>query len=368
MTTAITAIGTANPCYQHKQTIIGERVTQLLNLCPSKRRLLRSIYKSTGIENRYSVLPNTSETVEQFTFTTTKQDTAYPSTATRMSIYRQNALHLALAAIENCLANKDDFDKKQITHLITVSCTGMYAPGIDIEIIQQLNLNTDVKRTMINFMGCYAAFNGIKTADAFCRAEPDAKVLVVCVELCTIHLQYKDDLDNLFANAIFADGAACILIEGKPIQTKYLGLEHFHCDLLPQSNKEMAWHIGDYGFDMVLTSYVPEIIKSGINDFVYKLLTSSQLKPETIDIFAIHPGGMKILEACEEALNIPKEKNKYAYETLRDFGNMSSATILFVLKKIWEDLKPQCDNHKTIFSCAFGPGLTLESMLLKIKC
>lgn len=367
MTTAITAIGTATPHHQHKQQTIAETVARLLNLNFVKKRVLKSIYKNSGIENRYSVLSDTSETTDQFTFIPNSPGAGFPSTASRMAIYKKNALGLALAAIENCLANRTDFDKQQITHLITISCTGMYAPGIDIEIVQTLNLKSNVKRTAINFMGCYAAFNGIKAADAICKANPKAKVLVVCVELCTIHLQHKQDLDNLISNAIFADGAGCVLIEAEPTENKYFSLDLFHCDLLPQSNNEMAWHIGDNGFDMVLTSYVPQAIKSGISSFLTTLISQHNLTPETIDIYAIHPGGVKILQACEEALNITKEDNKYSYEILRNFGNMSSATILFVLKRIWDDIKPFSDDNKTIFSCAFGPGLTLESMLLKIK-
>lgn len=367
MTTAITAIGTANPAHKYNQKNIAEILANLLNLGMVKKRLLKSIYNSSGIETRYSVLADTSQTKEQFTFIPDSTAEDYPSTSERMEIYRQNALHLSLAAIENCLATRSDFDRKQITHLITVSCTGMYAPGIDIEIIQTLNLNSNVKRTAIQFMGCYAAFNGIKTADAFCKADKNAKVLVVCVELCTIHLQHKQDLDNLISNAIFADGAASVLIEAEPQQKKYLSLDVFHCDLLPQSNQEMAWHIGDHGFDMVLTSYVPQVIKSGIANFVANLIAQSKLTPEEVDIYAIHPGGIKILQACEDALAISKEKTKYSYEVLRNFGNMSSATILFVLKSIWDDVKPLVDHNKTIFSCAFGPGLTLESMLLTIN-
>ncbi|CDZ78596.1 Alpha-pyrone synthesis polyketide synthase-like Pks18 [Legionella massiliensis] len=366
MITAITAIGTANPPHLHEQQTVANTIGQLLKLGLAKKRLLKSIYKSSGIESRYSVLANDQETTEQFTFIPNSVATS-PSTATRMEIYRQNALPLAMAAIESCLATKENFAKQQITHLIIVSCTGMYAPGIDIEIIQKLNLNSTVKRTTIHFMGCYAAFNGIKAADAICKADPAAKALVVCVELCTIHLQHKEDMDNLIANAIFADGAAAVLIEANPEQNKYFSLEYFHCDLLPQSSKEMAWHIGNHGFDMVLTSYVPEAIKSGIASFFHKLIAQGKLTPELIDIYAIHPGGVKILQACEEALKISREKNNYSYETLRNFGNMSSATVLFVLKSIWDDIKKDSDDNKRIFSCAFGPGLTLESMLLSVR-
>jgi predicted naringenin-chalcone synthase len=283
-----------------------------------------------------------------------------------MQIYKDNALNLAIEAIENCFANLDQFDRHQITHLVTVSCTGMYAPGIDIEIVQNLQLNSSTKRTSINFMGCYGAFNAIKVADSICRASPNAKVLMVCVELCTIHFQKSMSLDNIISNSIFADGAAAALIESQSNKKKYFSLEHFHCDLLPQTNKEMAWHISDSGFDIVLSSYVPEIIETGIAKFTHNMLSQYKIKIADIDFFAIHPGGLKILQACEASLGISPEQNKYAYHVLKNYGNMSSATILFVLKALFDDLDCQ-DNGKLIFSCAFGPGLTLESMLLKVR-
>lgn len=210
-------------------------------------------------------------------------------------------------------------------------------------------------------MGCYGAFNAMKVADAFCKSNPAACVLVVCIEICTIHFQKNMHLDNIISNSIFADGAACVLIQSAPNGNKYFTLENFYNYLLPQSQQEIAWHIGDYGFDIVLSTYVPEVIRSGIGAFMKNLTNFSD-----IDYFAIHPGGSKISEACEQALNINKNDNRFSYKVLRQYGNMSSATVIF-LKEIWNDIG--FDSHnKNIFSCAFGPGLTLESMLLKTHC
>src|SRR5699024_10541350 len=147
-----------------------------------------------------------------------------------------------------------------ITHLITVSCTGMYAPGLDIEIVQEARLSPSVKRTAINFMGCYAAFNAIKVGDAICKAEAEARVLIVCVELCSIHFQKKKDDDNILSNALFGDGAAAIVLQSTPPQAASLALERFHCDLSFEGKQEMAWHIGDHGFEMRLSAYVPDMI------------------------------------------------------------------------------------------------------------
>jgi predicted naringenin-chalcone synthase len=283
-----------------------------------------------------------------------------------MRVYKENALPLAMAAIKACLAQTLHVHPNTITHLITVSCTGMYAPGIDIEIVQQLKLNSNVKRTCINFMGCYGAFNAIKMADTVCQSDQKAKVLVVSVELCTIHFQKNDTLDSMISNAIFSDGAAAVVVEAAaPAQAKSFLLNQFHCDLLPQHSGDMTWHISDSGFDIVLSSYVPQAIQSGIAEFTERLLQQQDSVLSDIDFFAIHPGGYKILKACETALKITEKDNHYSYDVLRQYGNMSSATVLFVLKKIWDDIGSD-DINKKIFSCAFGPGLTLESMLLQV--
>lgn len=364
---AITSIGIATPKYKQSQQETVKFISTLLNLTPAKKRILTAIYKATGIEYRHSVLNDYCKIPGEFEFFPNHPDDPFPSTSARMEIYKANALQLSINAINDCLTHLNDIEKTEITHLITVSCTGMYAPGIDIELVHYLKLNPSTKRTCINFMGCYGAFNGIKVADSICRAEPQAKVLVVCVELCSIHIQKKTHLDHLFSNAIFADGAAAVLIESNPSHQKYFSLDAFHCDLLPSTHQEMAWHIADHGFDIVLSSYIPQIIQTGIAIFIQSLLTQHTFTLADIDFYAIHPGGLKILQACEKSLQIHKTENKYAYQILRNYGNMSSATILFILKAIWDDIT-DADHQKTILGCAFGPGLTLEAMLLKTFC
>lgn len=359
----ITSIGTANPAYKRSQLETAALVSAVLDLAPAEKRLLKSIYKATGIEFRHSVLSDYSKNPGEYTFFPNHLSSPFPTTSERMKIYKDNACDLALAAITDCLSTLDNFNKADVTHVITVSCTGMYAPGIDIEIVQKLNLPSHTKRTAINFMGCYGAFNALKAAESICHAEPAAVVLVVCVELCTIHFQKNKSLENITANAIFSDGAAAVIVQNKlNTNKKGLVLESFYCDLLPKSHQEMTWDIGNQGFDIALSSYVPDIIQFGIADFMRKI--NHKFILSNIDFFAIHPGGQKILQGCEKVLGITPEKNKYAYKVLRQYGNMSSPTILFVLKEIWDDFGKD-DHHKTIFGCAFGPGLTLETMFLR---
>lgn len=356
MHSAITAIGTALPPYQGTQEQVLQFMANALQLSGDEERKLKILYRSTGIQSRQSVLED---------FKNPQGELRINSTAERMQVYEQQALPLAIQAINNCLEQFSDFNLNDITHLITVSCTGMYAPGLDIEIIETLKLSSQVQRTAVNFMGCYGAVSGLKVADAICLANPNAKVLLVSIELCTLHFQKNKAMDNLVASAIFSDGAAAALIQNNPTG-KHLLLERFYCDLLSQGKKEMTWRIGNDGFAMFLSAYVPKLVEEGIGALIDKLLHKSQYSLDSIDLFAIHPGGMKILQACENALNITKEQNAFSYEILRCYGNMSSATLLFVLQKLWQQLSEK-DHQKSIFSCAFGPGLTLESMLLKVN-
>lgn len=363
MHAAITAIGTATPPYQRTQQALAELMSEGFHLTLTQKKILKRIYNASGIENRHSVLSDYCKEPGAFEFFPNSPSERFPTTAERMAIYKDNALTLALAAIEHCLNTVPHLNKTAITHVITVSCTGMYAPGIDIEIVQQLGLASSTPRTSIHFMGCYGAFNGMKAADAICMANPNATVLLVCVELCSIHIQNQFTLDRIISNAIFADGAAAVLIQAQPTEQRCLRFKSFYCDIVPQTSQDMAWQIGDSGFDMVLSAYVPDAIQSGIAAFTETLFRQADLSLHQMDYFAIHPGGLKILQACEEALSITQADNRFSYDVLRRYGNMSSATVLFVLKDIWADLNSS-DDGKKIFSCAFGPGLTLESMVL----
>jgi alpha-pyrone synthase len=367
MESFITGLGTANPDFQRSQAVTADFIANLMNLNDKKRTRLMELFTNSGIENRYSVLEDYTKSSGDFTFFSNNSNfEPFPSTADRMRVYKQEALKLSLLAIENCIATLDGFALNDITHVITVSCTGMYTPGLDIELVQHLKLKTQTQRTAINFMGCYGAFTGLKAANAICKSEPAATVLLVCVELCSLHVQKNQTLDNLFANLLFGDGAAAVIIQSQVTRLPALALENFYCELAPESKQAMTWHIGDTGFEMSLSSYVPKIIKSGIKKFSANLLALQNNQLSDIAFFAIHPGGKKILEACEHALGISAADNRYAYAVMRQFGNMSSCTVLFVIKAILNERNNQ-DHQKKILGLGFGPGLTLESMLLRLE-
>ena len=361
----ITSIGTASPENCFKQESIADFMVKAMRLNNTDERKLRALYRATGIETRCSVLPDYGKS-KDFELYPNDESLNFPSTRQRMELFKKFAPALSVAAVQNCLDKIPFLQNSEITHLIVVSCTGLYAPGLDIDLVKLLELKTSVQRTCINFMGCYAAFNALKLANTICESEANAKVLVVCTELCSLHFQHEITDDNLLANALFADGSAALVIESTPRKGINVKPLSFYCDLAFNGEDAMAWKVGDLGFEMKLSSYVPEVIRDGIKSLTQSLLGKMEKKILEVDFFAIHPGGKKILEVIESELALSKNQNRYSYEVLRKHGNMSSPTVIFVLNELLTQLTSE-DDAKTILSFAFGPGLTLESMLLTVE-
>lgn len=362
----ITSIGIAVPDNRFDQSAIGKFMIKAMQLDYENSRKLQAIFRSSGIAQRYSVLEDYGKEKDFSFYPNTEDFEPFPSTEKRLALYQQHAVQLSAAAVNDCIAKLQEFNLQRVTHLIVVSCTGMYAPGLDIELVQQLKLRHDVQRLSINFMGCYAAFNGIKAGDAFCKADPEAVVLVVCVELCSIHFQKQATDDNMLANALFADGASALIMQTKSVNGANLVPAAFHNALSFTNEPQMAWRVGNAGFEMKLTSYVPEIIQGGIKNLTDEMLSKIKKNFDAIKHFAIHPGGKKILEAIESRLGISKDDNRHAYAVLNQYGNMSSPTVLFVLYHLLSGLTSK-NNGEDVLSFAFGPGLTLESILFTIQ-
>ena len=366
---AIHAIGTAVPPHKIAQHLQYSILESANGMSREEKLKLRLIYGRSCIAYRHSVLP-------EFGFADKEENIIFhpanhhPSTpvSLRMELYDQYAAPLCRGAIQQCFAQLPEISPQHITHLITFSCTGMSAPGLDIQLVHAMNLNKSVERTCINFMGCYAAINALKSAYYIAAADPDAVVLIAGVELCTLHYRNSENDDQMLANALFADGAAAAVISKQPlknIQKDFpLGLKHFYSEFDASGNDEMVWKIGETGFDIRLSAYVPDLIRDKIGSFAATLFSRNGLRQKDVDFYALHPGGIKILEACETALHIPKEENTLAYDVLKNYGNMSSVTILFVLQKCWEQFSEK-DKNKLLLGCAFGPGLTMEAMILQ---
>ena len=355
----IISIGTAVPEYKHEQEKIFEFLSRVYAINEVEKRKLKFLYKHSGIKTRYSVLSDYSFPASEWKFfAPTENLEPFPSIEKRMRSFHEHAAPLSLKAIANCLT---DHKNKRITHLITVSCTGMSAPGLDLELIELLNLPATTWRTSINFMGCYAAIHALKLADVICKTNEEANVLIVCVELCTLHFQKKYTADSISSGILFSDGAAAVLVSGNN-GAEGLNIDHFYSSVSFKNKQEMVWELSSSGFLLTLSGYIPELIEEDFNNIVEESLKGTSLSKNDITHWCIHPGGKKILEAVHNSLQFVNGQLQPCYDVLQDYGNMSSPTILFVLQRIRDSLDKNKRNN--IFGAAFGPGLTMETFVL----
>jgi len=271
----------------------------------------------------------------------------FPNTARRMELFEQKAPELMRKAVDRLALSEEE--RASITHVLVTCCTGSYAPGLDFEIVDYLRLSPDVERTMVGFMGCYAAINALKLARHIVRSDPKASVLMVNLELCTLHLQETQDLEQVLSFLVFADGAAASLISARQ---QGVALDSFKAMMVPQTRELITWKIREYGFDMLLSGEVPGRLGRALHG------RALFPQPESIDLWAVHPGGRSVLDAVQEGLHLPAEALAASREVLSRFGNMSSATVMFVLQRIMQQARP----GQSGCAMSFGPGLTAETM------
>ncbi len=354
----ITALSTATPPHSLSQAAAAEWAKAYHQAGPALARVIDSVHKASGISQRYTAISDylsTDPKTWQFF------GGGNPGTAARMEAYRQQALPLARGAAEGALKERG-ISGDRVSHVILASCTGMYAPGLELDLMEALGINAGAERTAIHYMGCHAAVNVLKTARHIARSEPDAVILCVCVELCTLHKQEGTDRNSLLSSTLFADGAAAAIVEGAPRSDGLsLALSAFKSSVAFHGRNEMAWNIGDNGFQMALTAYVPALIEEGIPALAHSM--AEELADSRVGHWAIHPGGKRIVEACGSALGLSEHDLRHSYGVLNDFGNMSSPTVLFVLDRIRRQISESGD-MAPIFGAAFGPGLAMETMLL----
>jgi predicted naringenin-chalcone synthase len=295
-----------------------------------------------------------------------------PGTGVRNDVYTREAPPLLIGAARDAL-DASGFDASDVTHVVTVSCTGFFAPGPDYRLVRALGLGVDTQRYHLGFMGCYGAFPALRSAAQFCAADPDAVVLVVCVELCTLHIRSSDDPDSIVASSVFADGAAAAVVSAREDggSGPSLELDHFSTTITSDGEADMAWTISDHGFEMVLSSYVPQIIGRSIEAAltpVLRTVDGAVADPSgSIERWAIHPGGRSILDRVQSTLDLDDTQLAPSREVLRSVGNMSSATVLFILRSILHDDGSATDgagDAERVCAMAFGPGLTVESAMM----
>ncbi len=328
----------------------------------ARKRALSAVYRRTQVQSRGSVLlesPNGCSTHQAFFAPATKAGQRGPTTESRLQRYAADAPSLAIAAcVQAC--ERAAVSARSITQLVTVSCTGFMAPGIDIRLIKHLGIDAGVGRTHIGFMGCHGALNGLRVAKALAESSQKERVLLCAVELCSLHFQYGWDDNALIANALFADGAAAAVIALREAPAaKTLMLSASGSSVIPDSEEAMGWRIGDHGFEMRLAASVPGLIRRHLRSWTEQWLGRQGLQLNGMASWAVHPGGPKILDSVASALELPDHALAISREVLAQHGNMSSPTVLFILEKLLRQ-----DAPRPIVAMAFGPGLSIEACLI----
>ena len=358
----IISIATALPDYCHNQNDILSFMQDIYELNPTDRRKLKFLYHQSGIQTRYSVIADYGGLPAKSIFLPIAKGSSFPSLEQRMEVYDRESIILSLAAVRKCLHNI--ILSNRVTHLITVSCTGMSAPGLDLALLQELNLSPNIFRTSINFMGCYAAIHALKVAKMICDSSPISNVLIVCTELCTLHFQKEFTEDNAASSLLFADGCAAVLVSNVIKHTNAVTLNGFYSHVANKGKSDMTWQLSSKGFLMTLSSYVPQLIQEDIQMLVEMAVKKYDLSLTDITHWCIHPGGKRILDLIEKKLALPADALIHSRKTLANYGNMSSPTILFVLKEMLDSLHTQ---PAKILGMAFGPGLTMETFIAERK-
>jgi alpha-pyrone synthase len=349
-TAFINRIATATPPHDVHETFLNFG-QQMLHGDNRRLALFDRMAERSGISHRYSFLEpgahGAAVDAEGF-----YRLGAFPDTAVRMTKFEACAPGLAVEAVEKLLVGED---RSRITHVIVTSCTGLSAPGIDLALIERCGLNPEAERTMVGFMGCYAAINALKLARHIVRSEPGARVLAVNLELCTLHLHETAELEEILSFLLFADGCAAALVSADPVGVE---IKSFRSRLVPETSELIRWHIRQQGFDMVLSGAVPGVIRTALAASRDEIMGGAN----DIELWAVHPGGRTVLDAVEQAFGLEAPALSASRSVLNDYGNMSSGTVMFVLDRIMRDARAGAEGC----AMSFGPGLVAETMKFRM--
>lgn len=347
----INRIATAVPEFDVHSAFVGFAEEMLPQ--EQKKAVFRRLTRLSGIRRRFSFIEPARRDdgmwVDASEFYVRGN---FPSTSRRMELFEVVSPKLARTALDRLALTRAEIQR--VSHVLVTSCTGFYAPGLDFEIVDHLGLEPSVERTMIGFMGCYAAVNALKLARHIVRSEPASRVLVVNLELCSLHLQETEDLERALSFLLFGDGCAASLISSEPVG---LCMDGFLASTVPHSRDLITWKIRELGFDMMLSGRVPTEIGRHLAARASDL--TGGRSPDEISLWAVHPGGRSVLDAVEQGMKLPPQALQASREVLACFGNMSSATIMFVLESILKT----ATRGELGCGMSFGPGLTAETLL-----
>jgi predicted naringenin-chalcone synthase len=368
MDTFIHRIETTVPPFRFSQADARDQLKEQVD-DRRARKVIDRICDRSEIETRYSVIDDWGSDSPDALFRAGPGGKwVEPGTEERNQVFAAASRQMAVDLAARILSHSNHIATSDVTHVITASCTGFYSPGPDFYIVQELGLKPSVERYHLGFMGCYASIPALRMARQFCEANPEAVVLVVSIELCSLHLHLNgEDLESLVADLLFSDGAAAALVSARPPRpgsvTYKLG--KFGSTLLPTKEPAMTWTLGNQGFKMSLSSFLPHLLGANIQPAIEPLLESQHLAMSDVDNWAVHPGGKSILDKVGEALGLRPEQLSVSRDVLRQYGNMSSATILFVLERFMQQMNGGPADQVTL-AAAFGPGLTVETALLTL--
>jgi predicted naringenin-chalcone synthase len=360
MSLRVLGLGTAVPDRSISQAD-SARMNELFCTEERDRRRVRLLHRHSGVQSRGSVLldSDAGPVEERQTLFTSRRDAGDqgPTTRERMERYELHAPALAARAARAALANAG-LEPHQVSQSITVSCTGFFAPGLDARLVEEVGLRPTVGRTHVGFQGCHGAQNGLRVANGLAAVDPGGVVLVTAVELCTLHVAYGWDAERTVANGLFADGAAALV--GTSQAGEGWRLHACGTVILPDSPAALQWRIGDHGFAMSLSAELPGLIERHLRGWLEEWLATQGLSPAEVASWAVHPGGRRVLDAVESALGLPREATSVSRAVLAEHGNMSSATVLFVLDRLRSAGAP-----RPCVALGFGPGLAIEATLFR---
>lgn len=386
MSSYILATGTAVPPHQMSQSDALAMFQDLACVDSRQRRLAKVLFERSQVQNRFTFVPHRSayqwcvdprtppQSIDRQSPLTQTPDPLPEvvagnhrglTTGQRMRLYDLFASDIAIASAAQAI-DRCDVSADQITHLVTVSCTGFAAPGVDVRLIRDLGLPATVQRINVGFMGCHGAVNGVRAAMNITRADPAANVLVCCVELCSLHCRFHwgpSDNEKIIGNALFGDGSASLIVTGDAAAEKNGDWEIVDTGsvLIDDSQAALRWDIGDHGFEMILHSDIGGRIESALKTWLAAWLKQHSLTLADIDCWAVHPGGPKIISSVQQSLELTDDQLSVSLDVLRRYGNMSSPTVLFIL----EAFKAQAVQNHHALVIAFGPGMMAEVALLK---
>lgn len=364
MVTRILSIGTAVPPARLSQPLTRDFFAAQPGTDRLTKRLIGAAFDHSAIDSRYSVIGGFDQ--GPGLFTDGELTLRSPTTGERNLVYRREAPLLSAAAARQAI-ERSGFQASDVTHVVTASCTGFFAPGPDYLLVRQLGIPPTAERVHIGFMGCAAAFPALRTATHISASQPAAVVLVVCTELCSLHIRSSSDPEQIVASAVFGDGsgAAVVTAVTPPSDTRHLEIDGFSTALTSEGESDMDWTIGDNGFEMRLTAEVPRIIGREIAGVVERMLPDEADAREAVDAWAVHPGGRSVLDRVQEGVDLTDDAMAHSRTVLREYGNMSSATILFILQRLLGDAEAPDDMR--VAGLCFGPGLTVETALFTAR-